>query len=80
MVECKRLDHHMTEALDALNKCIKMLRQIQKSQQEIKNRKYYQALRTIEEIRVEHLRDVTDFEFAKRIGTRSEWYQEATWS
>jgi DNA gyrase/topoisomerase IV subunit B len=57
----------MSSAVEVLNSSVKMLKLLRKAQVEIESRRFYHALRTIDEIQLNHLRSVQDFNFAQVI-------------
>ena len=57
----------MTNSVEALTACIKLLRMVKKAKSEIAAKRYYHSLRTIDDIQGNHLRNVQDFEFAQVI-------------
>ena len=60
----------MSAAIESLNYCVKLLKMVKKAKTEISEKRYYRALRTIDEIQGNQLRNAQDFKFAQSIKDR----------
>lgn len=57
----------MDEAVEALKSCLFILELVAKINLLVEHRKYYNALKTLEELQQLHLRQIMNFELAKHI-------------
>ncbi|KAF8929985.1 exocyst complex subunit Sec15-like-domain-containing protein [Dissophora ornata] len=67
LIESKRILENIATAMDTLKTCINFLDLANRVNVQVENRKYYSALRIVDEIQVVHLRGVIQFEFARHM-------------
>ncbi|KAF9351418.1 hypothetical protein BGX26_010571 [Mortierella sp. AD094] len=67
LIESKRILENIATATETLRTCIHFLDLANRVNVQVENRKYYSALRIVDEIQVVHLRSVIQFEFARHM-------------
>ncbi|KAG0316648.1 hypothetical protein BGZ97_006549 [Linnemannia gamsii] len=67
LVESKRIQENIATATETLKTCIHFLDLANRVNVQVEARKYYSALRIVDEIQVVHLRSVIQFEFARHM-------------
>ncbi|KAG0303506.1 hypothetical protein BGZ98_006576 [Dissophora globulifera] len=67
LIESKRILENIATATETLKTCINFLDLANRVNVQVENRKYYSALRIVDEIQVVHLRGVIQFEFARHM-------------
>ncbi|KAI7820299.1 exocyst complex subunit Sec15-like-domain-containing protein [Gamsiella multidivaricata] len=67
LIESKKILENIATATETLRRCINFLDLANRVNVQVENRKYYSALRIVDEIQVVHLRSVIQFEFARHM-------------
>ncbi|KAG0043847.1 hypothetical protein BGZ83_010980 [Gryganskiella cystojenkinii] len=67
LIESKKILENIATATETLKTCIHFLDLANRVNVQVENRKYYSALRIVDEIQVVHLRSVIQFEFARHM-------------
>ncbi|KAF9433132.1 hypothetical protein BGZ76_009844 [Entomortierella beljakovae] len=67
LIESKKILENIATATETLRTCIHFLDLANRVNVQVENRKYYSALRIVDEIQVVHLRSVIQFEFARHM-------------
>ncbi|KAF9963544.1 hypothetical protein BGZ65_002449 [Modicella reniformis] len=67
LIESKKILENIGTATETLRTCIHFLDLANRVNVQVENRKYYSALRIVDEIQVVHLRSVIQFEFARHM-------------
>ncbi|KAI1320721.1 hypothetical protein EDD11_010255 [Mortierella claussenii] len=67
LIESKRILENIATATETLRTCVHFLDLANRVNVQVENRKYYSALRIVDEIQVVHLRSVIQFEFARHM-------------
>ncbi|KAF9361509.1 hypothetical protein BGX34_007109, partial [Mortierella sp. NVP85] len=67
LIESKKILENIATATETLRTCVHFLDLANRVNVQVENRKYYSALRIVDEIQVIHLRSVIQFEFARHM-------------
>ncbi|KAF9585597.1 hypothetical protein BGW38_001619, partial [Lunasporangiospora selenospora] len=67
LIESKKILENIATAMDTLRTCVTFLDLANRVNVQVENRKYFSALRIVDEIQVSHLRSVIQFEFARHM-------------
>ncbi|CAG8491482.1 5716_t:CDS:10, partial [Ambispora leptoticha] len=67
LIQTRKIQKNIDEAVETLQTCLYVLDLANRANSLIEEKKYYSALRTIEELQTVHLRKVSQYEFARHM-------------
>ncbi|CAG8597920.1 13973_t:CDS:10 [Funneliformis caledonium] len=67
LIQTRRIQKNIDDAVDTLQSCLHVLDMANRVNYLVEERKYYSALRTLEELQTIHLRKVIQYDFAKHM-------------
>ncbi|CAG8459120.1 4894_t:CDS:10 [Paraglomus occultum] len=67
LIQTRKIQKNIDDAIETLQKCLHILDLSNRANNLIEEKKYYSALRTLEELQTVHLRNVIQYEFAKHM-------------
>ncbi|PKC06061.1 exocyst complex subunit Sec15-like protein [Rhizophagus irregularis] len=67
LIQTRRIQKNIDEAVETLQLCLHVLDMANRVNHLVEERKYYSALRTLEELQTVHLRKAIQYEFAKHL-------------
>lgn len=67
LYETRRVASNVDDALDNLQQCLKVLKLSNRVTNQIETKKYYSALRTLEELQNVYLKQINQYDFAKHM-------------
>lgn len=67
LVKARKVESNMAAAVDSLNKCLPVLIAYAKLKRQLKDKRYYPALKTLEQLENHDLPKVTNYRFSSQI-------------
>lgn len=67
LVNARKIETNMAAAIDSLTLCLPVLAAYAKLQKQLKDKRYYPALKTLEQLENEDLPKVTNYRFSTQI-------------